>query len=84
MCGIPYTELGQATTTEAFESHLDLVPSSLAKGLEFDHVLLVDPAAIVAAEADELTGWRRLYVTLTRAVTSLIVLHDGNLPEPLR
>jgi DNA helicase IV len=80
---IPYTELGQASTTEAFESHLDLVPSSLAKGLEFDHVLLVDPGAIVAAEADELTGWRRLYVALTRAVTSLVVLHDGNLPEPL-
>jgi DNA helicase IV len=80
---IPYTELGQASTTEAFESHLDLVPSSLTKGLEFDHVLLVDPAAIVAGEADELTGWRRLYVALTRAVTSLVVLHDGNLPAPL-
>jgi len=80
---IPYTELGQATTTEAFESHLDLVPSSLAKGLEFDHVVLVDPAAIMAAEPDEITGRRRLYVTLTRAVTSLVVLHDGNLPEPL-
>ena len=80
---IPYLELGQASTTEAFESHLDLVPASLAKGLEFDHVLLVDPSAIVAAEADELTGWRRLYVCLTRAVTSLVVLHDGNLPAPL-
>ncbi len=81
---IPYIELGRASTTEAFESHLDLVPSSLAKGLEFDHVLLIDPGAIVAAEADELTGWRRLYVCLTRAVTSLVVLHDGNLPAPLR
>lgn len=80
---IPYLELGQASTTEAFESHLDLVPASLAKGLEFDHVLLVDPAAIVAAEADELTGWRRLYVCLTRAVTSLVVLHDGDLPSVL-
>ena len=83
LSAIPYTELGQATTTEAFESHLDLVPSSLAKGLEFDHVVLVDPAAIMAAEPDEITGLRRLYVTLTRAVTSLVVLHDGNLPEPL-
>ncbi len=81
---IPYTELGQVSSTEAFESHLDLVPASLAKGLEFDHVLLVDPAAIVAAEADELTGWRRLYVCLTRAVTSLVVLHDGELPSVLR
>jgi DNA helicase IV len=81
---IPYTELGTVASTEAFESHLDLVPASLAKGLEFDHVILVDPAAIVAAEPDELTGWRRLYVTLTRAVTTLVVLHDGGLPDPLR
>lgn len=80
---VPYTELGRQSTTEAFESHLDLVPASLAKGLEFDHVVLVDPAAIVAAEPDEVTGWRRLYVSLTRAVTSLVVLHDGNLPAPL-
>ncbi len=83
LAAIPYTELGQTSSVEAFESHLDLVPSSLAKGLEFDHVLLVDPAAIVAAEPDEMTGWRRLYVALTRAVTSLVVLHDGNLPGPL-
>ncbi|MBI4900253.1 MAG: ATP-binding domain-containing protein, partial [Actinobacteria bacterium] len=59
-------------------------PASLAKGLEFDHVVLVDPAAIVAAEPDVITGWRRLYVTLTRAVTTLVVLHDGRLPGPLR
>ncbi len=80
---IPYTELGTTSTTEAFESHLDLVPASLAKGLEFDHVVLVDPAAIIAAEPDEITGWRRLYVSLTRAVTTLVVLHHGDLPAPL-
>ena len=63
---------------------LDLVPASLAKGLEFDHVVLVDPAGIVAAEADRETGLRRLYVCLTRAVMSLRILHDGNLPPELR
>lgn len=83
LSAIPYIELGQESTTESFSSHIDLVPASLAKGLEFDHVLLVDPAAIVAAEPDEITGWGRLYVCLTRAVTSLVVLHDGNLPGPL-
>ena len=35
-----------------FDQHLDLVPASLAKGLEFDHVVLVEPEAIVAAEPD--------------------------------
>jgi DNA helicase IV len=66
-----------------FDIRLDVVPASLAKGLEFDHVVLVEPAAIVAAEPDELTGLRRLYVCLTRAVTSLVVLHSEPLPEPL-
>jgi hypothetical protein len=66
-----------------FDQHLDLVPASLAKGLEFDHVVLAEPAAIVAAEADRVTGLRRLYVCLTRAVTSLVVVHDQPLPEEL-
>jgi DNA helicase IV len=60
-----------------------LVPASLAKGLEFDHVVLVEPAEIVAGEPDQVTGLRRLYVCLTRAVTSLVVLHAAELPAAL-
>jgi hypothetical protein len=66
-----------------FDVQLDVVPASLAKGLEFDHVLLLEPAAIVAGEADRVTGLRRLYVCLTRAVTSLLVLHRVPLPAEL-
>ena len=66
-----------------FDSKLDVVPASLAKGLEFDHVLLLEPAGIVTGEADRVTGLRRLYVCLTRAVTSLVVLHGEELPEEL-
>jgi DNA helicase IV len=66
-----------------FDVQLDVVPASLAKGLEFDHVVLLEPAALVAAEADRVTGLRRLYVCLTRAVTSLVVLHAEPLPEEL-
>ena len=66
-----------------FDAHLDVVPASLAKGLEYDHVVLLEPAAIVAAEPDRVTGLRRLYVCLTRAVTSLVVLHDTPLPGEL-
>ncbi len=58
-------------------------PASLAKGLEFDHVVLLDPEGIVAGEPDRVTGLRRLYVCLTRAVTSLVVLHTGPLPAEL-
>ncbi len=60
-----------------------VVPASLAKGLEFDHVVLVEPAEIVAGEPDQVTGLRRLYVCLTRAVTSLVVVHAAELPAAL-
>jgi hypothetical protein len=59
---------------------LAVVPATLAKGLEFDAVVVVDPAAIVAAEP---RGLHRLYVVLTRAVSTLVVLHTGDLPELL-
>ncbi len=57
-----------------------VVPATLVKGLEFDAVVVVEPAAIVAAEP---RGLHRLYVALTRAVSSLVVVHRGDLPELL-
>jgi DNA helicase IV len=57
-----------------------VVPATLVKGLGFDAVVVVDPAAIAAAEP---RGLHRLYVVLTRAVSTLVVLHRGDLPEPL-
>ena len=66
------------------EHQIDLVPASVAKGLEFDRVIVVEPATIVAAEPDERTGLRRLYVVLTRAVSELDIVHTLPLPEELR
>jgi DNA helicase IV len=60
---------------------LAVVPVTLAKGLEFDHVIVVEPTRIAASEA---RGLQRLYVALTRAVSTLTVLHAQPLPEPLR
>jgi DNA helicase IV len=57
-----------------------VVPATLAKGLEFDHVIVVEPGRIAAAEA---RGLHRLYVALTRAVSRLTVLHTEPLPELL-
>ncbi|HET7173229.1 MAG TPA: ATP-binding domain-containing protein [Nocardioidaceae bacterium] len=74
---------GAAGDADWLEARVDVVPASLAKGLEFDHVVVVEPEAIVAAEPDRLTGLRRLYVCLTRAVMSLTVLHSGPLPPEL-
>jgi DNA helicase IV len=56
------------------------LPATLAKGLEYDHVIVVEPAEIVAAEA---RGLNRLFVVLTRAVSRLDVIHARPLPAPL-
>ena len=74
--GLPATVLGD----DGDAGLLAVVPATLAKGLEFDAVVVVDPAAIVAAEP---RGLHRLYVVLTRAVSTLVVLHSGDLPELL-
>ncbi|MGZ4589613.1 MAG: HelD family protein [Actinomycetes bacterium] len=60
-----------------------LVPAALAKGLEFDAVVVVEPAAIVAGEPSSWQGLRRLYVVLTRAVSGLTVVHAQPLPAEL-
>ncbi|MFJ4189544.1 HelD family protein [Kitasatospora sp. NPDC089509] len=78
--GLPHLSPGTETSAEA---RLTLVPASLAKGLEYDYVVLDEPAAVIAGEPDERTGLRRLYVALTRAVSGLTVLHREPLPEQL-
>ncbi|MDT4976804.1 MAG: hypothetical protein QOG98_2562, partial [Pseudonocardiales bacterium] len=65
------------------DPRVSVVPAAEAKGLEFDSVVLVEPAAIVAGEAARAAGLRRLYVVLTRAVSRLAVLHDEPLPAEL-
>ncbi|MEU2990295.1 AAA family ATPase [Streptomyces griseoincarnatus] len=78
--GLPHVSPGEETTES---TRLTLVPASLAKGLEYDYVLLDEPRAIVDAEPDERTGLRRLYVTLTRAVSGLVITHGAPLPTQL-
>ncbi|MGX1885582.1 HelD family protein [Streptomyces sp. NPDC055287] len=78
--GHGYLSPGEETTAE---SRLTLVPASLAKGLEYDYVVLDEPAAVVSGEPDERTGLRRLYVALTRAVSGLTVVHTTSLPTAL-
>ena len=52
-----------------------------AKGLEFDRVVLVEPSLIAAGGVE---GLRALYVALTRATKTLVVVHAEPLPEQLR
>ena len=51
-----------------------------AKGLEFDAVVVVEPAIIAG---DTARGLRLLYVALTRAVQELVVVHADLLPRAL-
>jgi DNA helicase IV len=50
-----------------------------AKGLEFDHVVVVEPALIAARPQ----GLRELYVALTRPTKTLVVVHARALPNKL-
>jgi hypothetical protein len=72
---------GLAHGAPGTDARLTLVPVTLAKGLEYDHVIVVEPAGIARAEA---RGLQRLYVAFTRAVSRLTVLYTEPLPAPLR
>ncbi|NJP53820.1 AAA family ATPase [Streptomyces sp. SBST2-5] len=61
-------------------ARVTVLPATVVKGLEYDHVVVVEPAAIVESEP---RGLHRLYVVVTRAVSRLDVLHARPLPEPL-
>ena len=63
------------------ETRVTVVPATLVKGLEYDHVIVAEPADIVDAEP---RGLHRLYVVLTRAVSRLSVVHARPLPDALR
>ena len=57
-----------------------VLPVSAAKGLEFDAVVLVEPAELVAESP---RGLNDLYVALTRATQRLTVVHRAPLPAVL-
>ena len=54
-----------------------LITPQEAKGLEFDAVVVVDPAGVVAASE---RGAGALYVAMTRATQRLYLVADGDLP----
>jgi superfamily I DNA/RNA helicase len=68
-----------ASTVEDLAPAVRVLDAREAKGLEFDHVVLAEPAAIVA-EVEGVQGLRHLYVALTRATKTLTVVHAQPLP----
>ena len=65
-------ESGAVIAPDHLAAELNAIPVSQIKGLEYDRVVVVEPADIVAAEP---RGMNRLYVALTRAVAELVILH---------
>lgn len=74
-------EFTDGRTAVGLGESVTLIPPESAKGLEFDAVIVVEPAAI-AGVGDH--GLRLLYIALTRAVRTLTLIHAEPLPEPLR
>jgi DNA helicase IV len=76
---LPDSLVPDITRHSAYDDGIPLLSPRRAKGLEFDHVVVVEPALI----ADGATGLRELYVSLTRPTTTLVVVHARPLPDEL-
>ena len=75
--GVAFAAAGR----DGLDAPVTLIPVGMVKGLEFDAVVVVEPARLVA-EATQ--GLRALYVALTRATKRLTLVHAEPLPEVLR
>lgn len=71
------------TKSQSLGAKVSVVDAAVAKGLEFDAVVLVEPAALLDLDLPELTALRLLYVALTRAVQRLTIVHSEPLPKQL-
>ncbi|MGI8751523.1 MAG: 3'-5' exonuclease, partial [Acidimicrobiales bacterium] len=74
--GVAHGQVGR----NALESEVTVLVLADAKGLEFDTVIVVEPAALIR---DAPQGLRSLYVALTRPTRRLIIVHGEPLPAAL-
>ena len=65
---------------DGLDAPITVIPIGMVKGLEFDSVVVVEPARLVA---ESVQGLRALYVALTRATRRLTLVHAEALPAPL-
>jgi superfamily I DNA/RNA helicase len=79
---VPRSLATEELQADAFdETAIPVLTAREAKGLEFDHVVVVEPALIV--EESGPAGLRHLYVALTRPTKTLTVVHSRPLPAAL-
>ena len=89
---VPHTHLDEvraalgdfvdATGGAPLGSGVNLIDLHVAKGLEFDAIVVVEPEAILRERPDGGVGG--LYTALTRSTRALAIVHAQPLPEPLR
>jgi DNA helicase IV len=75
----PSSLAGAVPAGDAFdELSVPVLTAREAKGLEFDHVVVVEPARIVEEGGE--AGLRHLYVALTRPTKTLVVVFSQPMP----
>ncbi|HEV2902295.1 MAG TPA: 3'-5' exonuclease, partial [Gaiellaceae bacterium] len=79
---VPPSLRGRESASLFDETRVPLLTPREAKGMEFDHVVVVEPSSIVD-EALGGQGLRELYVALTRPTRTLVVVHSRPLPSAL-
>ena len=79
----PASLRGDGSTSLFDDTRIAVLTPREAKGMEFDHVIVVEPALILE-EAVEGQGLRELYVALTRPTTTLMLVHAKPLPRELQ
>jgi ATP-dependent exoDNAse (exonuclease V) beta subunit len=62
--------------SDGLARQITVLSAEQAKGLEFDHVVVVEPVGIAGPDED----WTQVYIALTRATRTLSVIHST--PEP--
>jgi DNA helicase IV len=77
----PDTPDGPADPDVDLTSPVVVLPINAAKGLEFDAVVVVEPAEVLAESP---RGANDLYVAITRSTQRLAVVHAAPLPAMLR
>jgi DNA helicase IV len=76
----------RASGNEALDAPVAVLGADEVKGLEFDVVVVVEPAELAAEGGGErpmTVGLRRLFVAVTRSTRHLAVVHAGDLPPGL-
>lgn len=74
-------EVSEMRAALSGDERATVITAAEAKGLEFDHVVLVEPAEIAARAPG---GHGLLYVAVTRCTRSLLIVHAAPLPRMLR